>query len=108
MERIVDKFLKELEVQLAERKITIEATPAARAWLAEKGYDRVMGARPLQRVMRDELKKPLTEEILFGQLAQGGRCIVELDADAELRNPHEENGPKKGRLIFRFAGQPSA
>jgi ATP-dependent Clp protease ATP-binding subunit ClpA len=102
MELIVQKFIKELETQLMDRSITLEATPRAKLWLADKGYDKVMGARPLQRVIRDEVKKPLTEEILFGALANGGHAIIDLDADAELRLPYEGAGPTKGRLVFRF------
>jgi ATP-dependent Clp protease ATP-binding subunit ClpA len=102
MERIVSKFIKELEAQLYDRNITLEATAEARIWLSEKGYDKVMGARPLQRVIRDEVKKPLTEEILFGALASGGHCIIDLDANAELRHGYEGSGPQKGRLVFRF------
>jgi ATP-dependent Clp protease ATP-binding subunit ClpA len=102
MERIVEKFLRELEVQLADRSITLEATAAAKKWLGDKGYDKVMGARPLQRVIRDEVKKPLTEEILFGALASGGHCIIDLDESAELRHGYEGQGPKTGRLVFRF------
>jgi ATP-dependent Clp protease ATP-binding subunit ClpA len=102
MEKIVDKFIRELESQLADRKITLETTPRARAWLGERGYDKVMGARPLQRVIRDEVKKPLTEEILFGALEKGGHAIIDLDAEAELRQPWEGSGPQKGRLVFRF------
>ncbi len=102
MEKIVDKFVRELEAQLADRSITLETTPVARQWLADKGYDKVMGARPLQRVIRDEVKRPLTEEILFGSLVNGGHAIIDLDADAELRMPYEGTGPAKGRLVFRF------
>src|SRR5262249_42216681 len=92
----------ELEAQLADRKITLETTETAKKWLAEKGFDKVMGARPLQRVIRDEVKRPLTEEILFGALANGGHAVIDLDADAELRMPYEGDGPKKGRLVFRY------
>ena len=105
MERIVGKFIKELEVQLMDRSITLQATPRAELWLAEKGYDKIMGARPLQRVIRDEVKKPLTEEILFGALSNGGHAIIDLDAEAELRMPWEGTGPTKGRLVFRFDAQ---
>jgi ATP-dependent Clp protease ATP-binding subunit ClpA len=102
MEKIVDKFIRELEAQLADRKITLETTPRARTWLGERGYDKVMGARPLQRVIRDEVKKPLTEEILFGALEKGGHAVIDLDAEAELRQPWEGSGPSRGRLVFRF------
>jgi len=105
MEKIVDKFVKELVVQLADRQITLETTDRARKWLAEKGYDKVMGARPLQRVIRDEVKRPLTEEILFGALAGGGHAVIDLDENGELRMPYEGTGPTKGRLVFRFDAQ---
>jgi ATP-dependent Clp protease ATP-binding subunit ClpA len=78
MKHIVDKFIRELNGQLAERDVVLEVKPAARDWLAEKGYDPENGARPLSRVIQDEVKRPLSEELLFGQLEHGGN--VELDA----------------------------
>jgi ATP-dependent Clp protease ATP-binding subunit ClpA len=104
MEKIVAKFIRELEAQLADRKITLSITEPAQRWLGEKGYDKVLGARPLQRVIRDEVKKPLTEEILFGALENGGHAVIDLDADAELRYESEDkDGPiKKGRLVFKY------
>jgi ATP-dependent Clp protease ATP-binding subunit ClpA len=78
MDQIVDKFVAELGVQLLDRKVTISVTPAARAYLARKGYDPMNGARPLGRVIQDEVKRPLTDELLFGRLAEGGQ--VEVDA----------------------------
>ncbi|MCA9504899.1 MAG: ATP-dependent Clp protease ATP-binding subunit ClpA [Myxococcota bacterium] len=80
MGRVVEKFVRELESQLAERKIRIELTPAARDRLAAKGYDRDYGARPLSRVIQKELKNPLTDEVLFGRLKGGGRVLVDADA----------------------------
>ena len=79
MEKVVDKFIIELEAQLAERKIKIELSPAARKRLAEKGYDPDFGARPLGRVIQQELKNPLTDEVLFGKLKGGGRVVVDAD-----------------------------
>ena len=76
MERVVEKFVRELEAQLKEKKIRIRLTPAARELLAEKGYDPDFGARPLARVIQRELKDPLTEEVLFGRLAKGGEVLV--------------------------------
>jgi ATP-dependent Clp protease ATP-binding subunit ClpA len=76
MEAIVEKFVRELEAQLAERKIAISLTPEARSFLATKGYDPAFGARPLARVIQEELRDPLTEEILFGALERGGRVRV--------------------------------
>jgi ATP-dependent Clp protease ATP-binding subunit ClpA len=72
MLRIVDKFVLELQAQLAERKVTVDVDVAARAYLAERGFDPMNGARPLGRVIQDEVKRPLTDELLFGALANGG------------------------------------
>jgi ATP-dependent Clp protease ATP-binding subunit ClpA len=77
MGQIVDKFVTELSAQLAERKVTIELLPGARAYLAEKGYDPMNGARPLARVIQDEVKRPLTDELLFGKLVNGGKVRVD-------------------------------
>ncbi len=74
---VVDKFLTELQAQLDDRGVTIQVDDAARAWLAERGYDRDMGARPMARLIQDQLKKPLAEKLLFGELAEhGGRVLV--------------------------------
>jgi ATP-dependent Clp protease ATP-binding subunit ClpA len=77
MLRVVDKFVHEVETQLAEKKVAIELTPAARAWLADKGYDKLFGARPLARVIQTELKDKLADELLFGKLAKGGKAKVD-------------------------------
>jgi ATP-dependent Clp protease ATP-binding subunit ClpA len=82
MGRVVDKFVAELEVQLADRKVFIELSDSARRWLAEKGYDRLFGARPLARVIQEHVKKPLAEEVLFGKLSQGGGT-VRVDTEGE-------------------------
>ncbi|ACL64193.1 ATP-dependent Clp protease, ATP-binding subunit clpA [Anaeromyxobacter dehalogenans 2CP-1] len=79
--RVVDKMVKELEGQLAEKKVRIELTAEGRAWLAEHGFDRKMGARPMARLIQNELKKPLAERILFGDLAAGGTVRVDVDAE---------------------------
>ena len=76
METIVEKFILQLESQLAERHVAITLTPEARTWLAEKGYDAVFGARPLSRVVQREVRDPLTNEILFGQLENGGTVTI--------------------------------
>jgi ATP-dependent Clp protease ATP-binding subunit ClpA len=81
METIVEKFILQLESQLAERKIAISLEPAARAWLAIRGYDPVYGARPLARVVQTEVRDRLTDEILFGQLEQGGTVSIGLQND---------------------------
>jgi ATP-dependent Clp protease ATP-binding subunit ClpA len=92
MDSIVGKFLVELEGQLSARQVTIELSPAAKTWLAEKGYDPDQGARPLARVIQSEIKKPLGDELLFGKLEHGGKVTV---------------GVKDGELTFDFvAGAP--
>lgn len=75
---VVDKFIMELEEQLANKKVTFIVESAAREWLAEKGYDRVMGARPMARLIQEQIKKPLAEELLFGKLAKGGHVVVKV------------------------------
>jgi ATP-dependent Clp protease ATP-binding subunit ClpA len=87
METIVEKFILQLEAQLAERSIAITLEPDARLWLAEKGYDPVYGARPLARVIQTDVRDPLTDEILFGRLEQGGTVTIRLE---------------DGRLAFGF------
>jgi ATP-dependent Clp protease ATP-binding subunit ClpA len=83
METIVEKFILQLEVQLRERRIALALEPEARAWLAAKGYDPVFGARPLARVIQTDVRDPLTNEILFGRLEQGGTVRIGL-ADGKL------------------------
>ncbi len=75
VDSVVDKFLTELQAQLDDKKVVLEVDADARLWLAERGYDRMMGARPLQRLIQDELKKPLAEKILFGELAENGGVV---------------------------------
>src|SRR4051812_10051974 len=79
--RVVEKFVMQLEAQLADRNVTIELSSAAKEWLAERGYDRLYGARPLARVIQEFIKKPLAEELLFGKLAKGGGVKVALKED---------------------------
>ncbi len=85
--RVVEKFVMQLEAQLADRNVTIELSSAAKEWLAERGYDRLYGARPLARVIQEHIKKPLAEELLFGKLAHGGSVRVTM---------------KEGRLSFEY------
>ncbi len=80
--RVVEKFVLQLEAQLADRHVTIEITSAAKEWLAERGYDRHYGARPLGRVIQDNIKKPLAEELLFGALVNGGAVRIGLKDNA--------------------------
>ncbi len=79
--KVVEKFIMQLEAQLAERGITFELSKEATAWIAEKGFDERMGARPLGRVIQEYIKKPLADEVLFGKLKKGGTVIVTLVKD---------------------------
>ncbi|WP_295364236.1 ATP-dependent Clp protease ATP-binding subunit ClpA [Arenimonas sp.] len=81
--RVVDKFLIELEAQLHEKHVSLSATPEARQWLAQHGFDPQMGARPMARLLQDKIKRPLADELLFGKLVGGGRVSVEV-RDGEL------------------------
>ena len=87
MERVADKHLRELDVQLKEKGVTLTCAPAARTWLAEKGYDPAFGARPMARLIERELRRPLAEALLFGPLAKGGKAKL---------------GLKDGRLCLSF------
>ena len=82
VETIVEKFVLQLETQLAERRVAIALQPDARAWLAAKGYDPAYGARPLARLIQTEVRNPLTDEILFGRLEHGGTVRIGLTGDA--------------------------
>ncbi|MBV8937546.1 MAG: ATP-dependent Clp protease ATP-binding subunit ClpA, partial [Alphaproteobacteria bacterium] len=92
--RVVDKFVLQLEEQLADRNVTIELDDSARTWLAEKGYDRMFGARPLARVIQEHIKKPLAEELLFGRLSKGGTVRVKRSQDED-------------KLAFTFEERPA-
>ncbi len=84
--QVVEKFVLQLEAQLMDRNVTIELTKPAAEWLADKGYDDRMGARPLGRVIQEHIKKPLAEELLFGKLAKGGNVKVGVkDGEIDLR-----------------------
>jgi ATP-dependent Clp protease ATP-binding subunit ClpA len=89
---VVDKFVKELAAQLADRRVHIEVDDEARAWLAEKGYEPLYGARPLARVIEEHIKRPLADELLFGRLAKGGKVVVVVE---------------HGKLAFRFLAGPA-
>jgi ATP-dependent Clp protease ATP-binding subunit ClpA len=85
--RVVEKFILQLEAQLADRHVTIETTDEAIDWLAKNGFDELYGARPLGRVIQEQIKRPLADDILFGRLAKGGHVKVVL---------------KDGKLGFEF------
>ncbi|KIS45271.1 ATP-dependent Clp protease ATP-binding subunit ClpA [Kosakonia radicincitans] len=82
--QVVDKFIVELQVQLDQKGVSLEVSQEARNWLAEKGYDRAMGARPMARVIQDNLKKPLANELLFGSLVDGGQVTVTLNQEKDV------------------------
>ncbi|MEQ8249510.1 MAG: ATP-dependent Clp protease ATP-binding subunit ClpA [Alphaproteobacteria bacterium] len=101
VERVVDKFIAQLEAQLADRKVDIVLSDEARKWMAVKGYDRLMGARPLSRYIQENLKKPLAEELLFGKLEKGGTVQIELkdgDLAFEFLKP-KAKAPKKPKAL---------
>jgi ATP-dependent Clp protease ATP-binding subunit ClpA len=84
IETVVDKLLTELQAQLDQKRVTIEVDEAARAWLAKEGYDEKMGARPMQRLIQDKIKRPLAEDLLFGRLAEKGGMVHITERDGEL------------------------
>ncbi|MCF7521636.1 ATP-dependent Clp protease ATP-binding subunit ClpA [Neisseria sp. ZJ106] len=81
--KVVDKFLLQLEHQLSEKKVSVEFTAAMRRYLAEKGFDPQMGARPMQRLIQEEIRKPLADELLFGKLADGGSVCIDRDSKTD-------------------------
>jgi ATP-dependent Clp protease ATP-binding subunit ClpA len=87
IERVVDKFIIELDQQLNDRKVFLQLTNRARRWFAERGYDPTFGARPMARLIQNEIKRVLADEILFGKLQSGGK--VEIDES-------------EGRLVFSY------
>jgi len=91
--RVVDKFVTALEIQLGERNVKLVVSDEARTWLGEKGYDELYGARPLGRVIQENIKKPLADELLFGRLAKGGHVRVKVEG---------------GKLAFDYSGPPPA
>jgi ATP-dependent Clp protease ATP-binding subunit ClpA len=94
IEMVVDKFILQLETQLADRNVTIALTPKARKWLAVRGYDEAFGARPLGRLIQEHVKKPMADELLFGSLQKGGGVKIDID----------KNDPDK--LSFKFITDP--
>ena len=86
MARVVDKYILQLEAQLADKKVRLNVTPQAHQWLCEQGYDRQLGARPMERLVREKIKQPLAELILFGELKDGGQLEIDVE---------------KGQLVLR-------
>ena len=94
---VVEKFVLQLEAQLMDRNVHIELTPEAANWLAEKGYDDKMGARPLGRVIQEHIKKPLAEELLFGRLTKGGVVRVKIEDDKPAFDITGPDAPRIGK-----------
>jgi ATP-dependent Clp protease ATP-binding subunit ClpA len=88
--RVVDKFVMELELLLQNKNVALEVSEIARIWLAEHGYDRKMGARPMARLIQEKIKRPLADELLFGKLVNGGHVIVDV-AEGELQLTYQSN-----------------
>jgi ATP-dependent Clp protease ATP-binding subunit ClpA len=86
IQQVVDKFIVELQVQLDEKGVSLEITKDAKKWMAVKGYDKTMGARPMARLIQEQLKKPLANELLFGELTQGGVAKVAVKKDKLVIN----------------------
>ncbi len=115
--KVVEKFVLQLEAQLAERQINIEISAEASDWLAKKGYDQQMGARPLARVIQEHIKKPLSEEVLFGKLTKGGTVRILLkddkldlhylsrDEELSLPKPAERKALPRGRSPMKVEGK---
>ena len=95
--RVVDKFLLQLETQLAEKKVDVTFTDALRKYLAKKGFDPLMGARPMQRLIQDMIRRALADELLFGRLTEGGRLTVGLDEKDEVSLDIQPLPKKEGR-----------
>ena len=97
IEQVVEKFVLQLEVQLADRNVTIELSPEARDWLAERGFDSEFGARPLARIISEHVKKPMAEELLFGKLTKGGTVKISVNKKdkSKLAFKYVEDKPRK-------------
>lgn len=107
IERVVEKFVLQLEVQLADRNVTIELAAGARDWLAKRGFDAEFGARPLARIISEHVKKPMAEELLFGKLAKGGTVKIGHDKKAdELTFKYVEDKPAKRKPKTTGKGKP--
>jgi ATP-dependent Clp protease ATP-binding subunit ClpA len=98
VERVVEKFILQLELQLADRNVHISLDDEAKAWLTERGYDKLYGARPMGRLIQEKIKQPLAEELLFGKLVHGGEVEVKLKDKALTFaiTPAAPKGSKKG------------
>ena len=97
--RVVDKFLLELEAQLHEKKVEPSFTPALKEFLAKKGFDPQMGARPMARLIQDTIRKALADELLFGRLVGGGKVTIDIDDDEKIRLVFEEDARARAESV---------
>ena len=105
--RVVEKFILQLELQLADRQVHISLDDAAKSWLTEKGYDKLYGARPMGRLIQEKVKQPLAEELLFGKLVHGGEVVVKMKdgvlgfeiTPAAPKKPRKKGGPKSAEPV---------
>jgi ATP-dependent Clp protease ATP-binding subunit ClpA len=88
--RVVDKFLMQLEGQLQEKKVEVVFSDTLRSWLAESGFDPLMGARPMSRLIQDTIRSALADELLFGRLTNGGKVTIDIDADKKVKLVFDE------------------
>jgi len=95
---VVDKFIIELEAQLEDKNVSIDFNYEAKTWLAEHGFDAKMGARPMARIISENIKKPLADEILFGKLSKGGKVRVILDDKGEIAFEFESRENKEATV----------
>ena len=110
--RVVDKFILQLELQLAEQNVHIQFDGDARSWLAERGYDKLYGARPMGRLVQEKIKQPLAEELLFGKLVNGGEVKVRIKDNAPsfeiVPAPPKTAKPKGGKAKAKVAAKGKA
>ncbi|MEO8384338.1 MAG: ATP-dependent Clp protease ATP-binding subunit ClpA, partial [Betaproteobacteria bacterium] len=83
--QVVDKFLMQLEAQLTEKKVDVTYTEALKKYLAKNGFDPLMGARPMARLIQDTIRRALADELLFGRLANGGKVTIDVDAEGKVK-----------------------
>jgi ATP-dependent Clp protease ATP-binding subunit ClpA len=88
--KVVDKFLMQLEAQLHEKKVEAHFTSELKAWLASEGFDPLMGARPMARLIQDTIRSALADELLFGRLANGGKVTIDFDGEGKVRLVFDE------------------
>jgi ATP-dependent Clp protease ATP-binding subunit ClpA len=109
--RVVDKFILQLELQLADRNVHIDLDDEARAWLTDRGYDKLYGARPMGRLVQEKIKQPLAEELLFGKLVGGGEVKVRIKDNApafEIVPAAPKPGKAKGKPKVKALAKPKA